>query len=95
MYEAPDRYKRMISARLPDGESLGVTSQAADEGSSPLRDAQLIARGQFAPFFAAANSVGYVVVDHSRASPELQALIVSTLRLHEIGHDGSFHLYSP
>ena len=26
MYEAPDRYKRMISARLPDGESLGVTS---------------------------------------------------------------------
>ncbi len=23
MYEAPDRYKRMIAARLPDGESLG------------------------------------------------------------------------
>ena len=60
MYEAPDRYKRMISARLPDGESLGVTSQAADEGSSPLRDAQLIARGQFAPFFAAVNSVAAV-----------------------------------
>ena len=57
MYEAPDRYKRMISARLPDGESLGVTSQAADEGSSPLRDAQLIARGLFAPFFATVNSV--------------------------------------
>ncbi len=57
MYEAPDRYKRMISARLPDGESLGVASQAGDEGSSPLRDAQLIARGQFAPFFAAVNSV--------------------------------------
>ncbi len=57
MYEAPDRYKRMISARLPDGESLGVASQAGDEGSSPLRDAQLIARGHFAPFFAAANSV--------------------------------------
>src|SRR5687767_10472296 len=57
MYEAPDRYKRMISARLPDGESLGVTSRESDEGSSPLRDAQLIARGQFAPFFAAANSV--------------------------------------
>ncbi|QDP19723.1 putative bifunctional diguanylate cyclase/phosphodiesterase [Sphingomonas xanthus] len=57
MYEAPDRYKRMISARLPDGESLGVTSREVDEGSSPLRDAQLIARGGFAPFFAAANSV--------------------------------------
>ncbi len=62
MYEAPDRYKRMISARLPDGESLGVASQAADEGSSPLRDAQLIARGQFAPFFAIANSVAAVMM---------------------------------
>ncbi|MFL6771508.1 MAG: putative bifunctional diguanylate cyclase/phosphodiesterase, partial [Sphingomicrobium sp.] len=60
MYEAPDRYKRMISARLPDGESLGVASQEADEGSSPLRDAQLIARGQFAPFFAAVNSIAAV-----------------------------------
>ena len=60
MYEAPDRYKRMISARLPDGESLGVASQAGDEGSSPLRDAQLIARGHFAPFFAAVNSVAAV-----------------------------------
>ena len=26
MYEAPDRYKRMISARLPGGESLGLAS---------------------------------------------------------------------
>ena len=62
MYEAPDRYKRMIAARLPDGESLGVTSRDADEGSSPLRDAQLIARGQLAPFFAAANSVAAVLM---------------------------------
>ncbi|MGI8931656.1 MAG: putative bifunctional diguanylate cyclase/phosphodiesterase [Sphingomicrobium sp.] len=62
MYEAPDRYKRMIAARLPGGESLGVTSREADEGSSPLRDAQLIARGQLAPFFAAANSVAAVLM---------------------------------
>jgi diguanylate cyclase (GGDEF)-like protein/PAS domain S-box-containing protein len=62
MYEAPDRYKRMIAARLPDGESLGVTSREADDGSSPLRDAQLIARGQLAPFFAAANSVAAVLM---------------------------------
>ena len=62
MYEAPDRYKRMISARLPDGESLGVASSDSDEGSSPLRDAQLIARGEFAPFFAAANSVAAVLM---------------------------------
>ena len=37
MYEAPDRYKRMISARLPDGESLGLASEQADNGSTPLR----------------------------------------------------------
>lgn len=53
MYEAPDRYKRMIAARLPDGESAGI---ARDSGSSsPLKDVQLISRGQLAPFFALSN----------------------------------------
>jgi diguanylate cyclase (GGDEF)-like protein len=55
MYEAPDRYKRMVSARLPGGESLAHTNQSSDESASPLRDAQLIARARLAPFFAAAN----------------------------------------
>src|SRR5688572_3859850 len=55
MYEAPDRYKRMISARLPGGERMGFTSGTSETGSSPLRDVQLISRGQLAPFFAAAN----------------------------------------
>ena len=57
MYEAPDRYKRMIAARLPDGESLGLAAQEIDSASSPLKDAQLISRAQLAPFFAAANVV--------------------------------------
>ncbi len=57
MYEAPDRYKRMISARLPDGESLGLASEQVDDDSSPLKDVQLISRAQLAPFFAAANIV--------------------------------------
>ena len=48
MYQAPDRYKRMISARLPDGESLGVSTDGDDRSSSPLRDTQLIARSKFA-----------------------------------------------
>ena len=55
MYEAPDRYKRMVSARLPGGESLALSNQPADGDASPLRDAQLIARAHLAPFFAAAN----------------------------------------
>ncbi len=58
MYEAPDRYKRMISARLPDGESAAFSASiAADGDASPLRDAQLMARAQLAPFFSAANIV--------------------------------------
>jgi diguanylate cyclase (GGDEF)-like protein len=56
MYEAPDRYKRMIAARLPDGESPGLARDNG-AGSSPLKDVQLIARGQLAPFFALANIV--------------------------------------
>ena len=27
MYEAPDRYKRLVSARLPDGESAGLARE--------------------------------------------------------------------
>ena len=62
MYEAPDRYKRMISARLPGGESLGLTSRDGDGESSPLRDVQLISRAQLAPFFAAANIVAALMM---------------------------------
>ena len=62
MYEAPDRYKRMIAARLPGGESLGLTNRDAEGESSPLRDVQLISRAQLAPFFAAANIVAAVML---------------------------------
>ena len=34
MYEAPDRYKRMISARLPGGESLGLSQDASLRGGA-------------------------------------------------------------
>ena len=57
MYQAPDRYKRMIAARLPDGESAAFSASESEGETSPLRDAQLIARAQLAPFFAAANIV--------------------------------------
>jgi diguanylate cyclase (GGDEF)-like protein/PAS domain S-box-containing protein len=62
MYEAPDRYKRMISARLPDGESLAFASGKAETENSPLRDAQLLARAHLAPFFAAANMVAAAIL---------------------------------
>jgi diguanylate cyclase (GGDEF)-like protein/PAS domain S-box-containing protein len=57
MYEAPDRYKRLISARLPGGESAGLTAREIESESSPLRDVQLLSRAHLAPFFAAANIV--------------------------------------
>lgn len=52
----------MISARLPDGESLAFSSGKPDGGNSPLRDAQLLARGHLAPFFAIANMVAAAMV---------------------------------
>ena len=62
MYEAPDRYKRLISARLPGGESAGLVAREAESESSPLRDVQLISRAQLAPFFAAANIVAALIM---------------------------------
>ncbi|MEA3067907.1 MAG: hypothetical protein QOK41_1314, partial [Sphingomonadales bacterium] len=62
MYQAPDRYKRLISARLPGGESAGLAAREADSESSPLRDVQLISRAQLAPFFAAANMVAALIM---------------------------------
>jgi diguanylate cyclase (GGDEF)-like protein/PAS domain S-box-containing protein len=62
MYEAPDRYKRLISARLPGGESAGLAAGDAEGDSSPLRDVQLISRAQLAPFFAAANIVAAMMM---------------------------------
>src|SRR4051812_38802770 len=62
MYEAPDRYKRLISARLPGGESAGLATREAEGESSPLSDVQLISRAQLAPFFAAANIIAAVMM---------------------------------
>ena len=62
MYQAPDRYKRLISARLPGGESAGLAAREAESESSPLRDVQLISRAQLAPFFAAANVVAALIM---------------------------------
>jgi diguanylate cyclase (GGDEF)-like protein len=62
MYQAPDRYKRLISARLPGGESAGLTAGDIGSESSPLRDVQLISRAHLAPFFAAANIVAALMM---------------------------------
>src|SRR5581483_5429107 len=62
MYQAPDRYKRLISARLPGGESAGLAAGNDDAENSPLRDVQLISRAQLSLFFAAANIVAAMIM---------------------------------
>jgi diguanylate cyclase (GGDEF)-like protein len=76
MYEAPDRYKRLISARLPGGESAGLAASQADEESSPLRDVQLISRAQLAPFFAAANVVAALMMSANLLASVSPALLL-------------------
>ncbi|MFL6722403.1 MAG: putative bifunctional diguanylate cyclase/phosphodiesterase [Sphingomonas sp.] len=84
MYEAPDRYKRLISARLPGGESAGVSAREAEDEASPLRDVQLMSRAQLAPFFAAANVVAAFIlaatlwgsISPSLMAPWLGAVVV-------------------
>jgi diguanylate cyclase (GGDEF)-like protein/PAS domain S-box-containing protein len=73
----------MVSARLPGGESLALTSSSAPDNGSPLRDAQLIARAQLAPFFAVANVVAALLMAAS-----LMATISSPILLGWVGTVG-------
>src|SRR5881398_2992458 len=87
MYEAPDRYKRLISARLPGGESAGLAATGDDAQSSPLRDVQLISRAQLAPFFAAANIVAALMM-----VANLWDIIPATWLLPWVAAVGTFNL---
>lgn len=80
MYEAPDRYKRLISARLPGGKSAGLAARESESESSPLRDVQLISRAHLAPFFAAANIVASLIM-----AANLWAAVHSTWLLPWVG----------
>ena len=50
----------MIAARLPGGESVAAAT-TEELAPSPLKDVQLISRGEFAPFFAAANIMAAIL----------------------------------
>jgi len=92
MYEAPDRYKRMISARLPDGESLGLASDPADNASTPLKDVQLISRAQLAPFFAAANIVAALMMCAALWGDVEEALVLPWAAAVAILNLGAMHV---
>src|SRR6476619_7639360 len=76
MYEAPDRYKRLISAKLPGGESAGLAARGDESETSPLRDVQLISRAQLAPFFAAANIVAALMMAANLWGTALSGLLL-------------------
>ena len=92
MYEAPDRYKRLISARLPGGESAGLTVREAESESSPLRDVQLISRAHLAPFFAAANIVAALMMAANLWSSVGPAWLVPWLAAVAAVNLGAMHL---
>jgi diguanylate cyclase (GGDEF)-like protein/PAS domain S-box-containing protein len=92
MYEAPDRYKRMISARLPDGESLGLASDPADNASTPLKDVQLMSRAQLAPFFAAANIVAALMMCAALWGDVQEALVLPWAAAVAILNLGAMHV---
>jgi hypothetical protein len=48
-----------------------------------------------APQFLERGNVGYVVIDHTRASPALVDFAMHTLNLEELESDGPFVLYRP
>ena len=94
MYEAPDRYKRMISARLPGGESLGLSQEVAsrDDMSSPLRDTQLLARSQLAAFFASANAVAALLLAASLYGHVSIVLLLGWTGAVAVGNLAAMHL---
>ena len=47
MYEAPDRYKRMVAARLPGGESMGVANRYDPAVPSLEQFLGSVGRGKF------------------------------------------------
>lgn len=94
MYEAPDRYKRMISARLPGGESLGLSqdSAAKDDMSSPLRDTQLLARSHLSAFFATANVVAALLLSASLYGTVSLYLLLGWGAVVALGNFAAMHL---
>jgi len=92
MYQAPDRYKRLISARLPGGESAGLAAGEDDSENSPLRDVQLISRAQLAPFFAAANITAALIMIYDLWGAVPPAWLLSWAAVVAAVNVGAMHL---
>lgn len=67
---------------------------AMSEGRT-LSDAEAARFVADGPAFVAAADIGYVVIDASRSTPQMQALAIAAMDLETIAKDGSTTLYRP
>jgi hypothetical protein len=69
-----------------------LVSMSEGQALPEAEAARFVADG---PMFISAAAVGYVVIDTSRVTPQLQALSVAAFALEPIASDGPFTLYRP
>lgn len=85
--------ERRLAGMIDHYPPLGLLV-AMSEGRtlSEAEAARFVAEG---PAFVAAADIGYVVIDASRATPQMQALAIAAMDLETIAVDGSTTLYRP
>jgi len=90
-----------VLSRVSEGRVKAIRSDAMLDALMRLSEGQLLEPGAAdrlaanAPHFLARANVGYVVIDHTRASPALVDFAMHTLHLEELEADGPFVLYRP
>ena len=87
---------RVSSRRIAEMQKLPIVDALLrlSEGGS-LRSEEFPALDQHVPSFLDRARLGYVVIDRSRASPELVTTVTRLLRLTYIAADGPYELYRP
>jgi hypothetical protein len=90
-----------VLSRVSDRRVKAIRSDAMLDALMRLSEGHMLEPGAAdrlaanAPHFLARANVGYVVVDHTRASPALVSFARHTLHLEELEADGPFVLYRP
>ena len=90
-----------VLSRVSEGRVKAIRSDVMLDALMRLSEGQRLEPGAAdrlaanAPHFLARANVGYVVIDHTRASPALVDFAMHTLHLEELEADGPFVIYRP
>jgi hypothetical protein len=90
-----------VLSRVSEGRVKAIRSYPILDALMHLSEGSLLEPGAAerlaanAPQFLARADVGYVVIDHARASPALVDFAIHTFNLEELESDGSFVLFRP